>query len=186
MDRGEPVRSAVADDATALSALATRVFRETYGVALPEAILAPYLARTFSPAAFQLMIADPEEMVWVAIVDGQLSGYAKLVIAPLPSDRHRSAAVELHTLYIDRQHRGSGLGKALLGQALAWAHSQEYAIMWLCVWQKNDEARTFYARLGFVIVGTTAVPVDGVVFHDWVMARPTTATDTVSPSPVLR
>ncbi|HRW03609.1 MAG TPA: GNAT family N-acetyltransferase [Caldilineaceae bacterium] len=170
-------------DASTLATLATSVFRETYGAAIPDEILTPYLARTFSPAAFRTMATDPTVTLLVATVGEQIGGYGKLVGAPQPTGKQEGHAVALSTLYIARAQRGHGLGRALMTEALSWAAQQGYLIMWLCVWQENPGAKAFYEGLNFVVVGTTEIAVDGIIFQDWVMSRSTTATDRGRPSP---
>jgi GNAT superfamily N-acetyltransferase len=175
------IRPAVMADVAALAQLAGPVFRETYGAAIPAAILAPYLARTFTPAAFAAMLGAATTTLFVVMVDGVIGGYAKLLAAPIPGDA--APAVEMSTLYLDRRYQKLGLGKALMHHALRWAAAQGYSTMWLCVWQANRPALTFYQRLGFVISGETVIWVDGVRFDDWIMQRSTTASHTTPPSP---
>ena len=181
MERKEiQVRPAVIAD---IDRLATVVFRETYGAAIAERVLGPYLARSFAPETFARLLCETRTMLFVATADGVIGGYGKLVAAPMPKETMPSSAVELSTLYIDRRYQGRGLGTALMNHALAWAAHQAYERMWLCVWQKNQQALAFYQRFGFVIVGEIEIVVDDVVFHDWVMHRSTTGSHTTVPSP---
>ena len=180
------VRQAAVADAEQLAPLATQVFRATYGAVIPEQVLTRYVARTFSPVAFRTMLADRKNKVLVGTIGGKIVGYGKVTAAALPSLPATAPALHLSSLYIEQQYRGHGLGTALMQAALAWAEDQEYATMWLCVWQKNSRARTFYERLGFVVSGETEILVEDVVFCDWVMQRPTIATDRVHPSPTAR
>lgn len=186
------IRQALLADAPALAALATNVFRESYGSAIPDDILTTYLARTFTAATFETMICAPNSTLLVAVVNKMIGGYCKLTGAQLPPNMEFTAPdyprysgshsghsiVELGTLYIDRTARGNGMGQALMRAALDWAMAQGYTTMWLCVWQENKKAQTFYERLGFIPIGTTEIIVDGVVFHDWVMARATSLSPT--------
>ncbi len=177
------IRLALMEDVDRLARLAQQIFRETYGVAIPEGVLGPYLTRSFSPERFAAMVREGTAVLFVATVDGAIGGYGKLVAAPIPGDELAVAAVELSTLYIDRGYQGMGLGTALMRHALAWAAHQAYATMWLCVWQENRQALAFYQQLGFVIGGEIDIVVDGVVFHDLVMHRATSENHTILPSP---
>jgi putative acetyltransferase len=58
-------------------------------------------------------------------------------------------------LFIDPDHRGKGIGTALVG------HAQQLSggVLTVDVNEQNDRARGFYQRLGFVIVGRS--PTDG-------------------------
>lgn len=175
MARSEPlpftIRPARPTDAAALSPLATRVFHHTYGAAIPAPTLTSYLARNFSVAAIELALADPATFWLVAARDEVLVGYCKLVSAPLPTPTPQHNALEVVNLYIDQRDQGQGIGQALLQAAEAHALSQAFATLWLCVWQENQAALTFYQRRGFAITGTTTIFVDEVAFADWIMVK---------------
>lgn len=182
--RGIEIRLAVMEDVESLARLARQVFGETYGAAVPEERLGPYLAHTFATEAFVAMLREATATLFVATIDGTIGGYGKLVAAPPPGDGTLISTVELSSLYVERRCQGLGLGKALMSHALTWAAQQAYNTMWLCVWQENRRAHRFYQRLGFAICGEIEISVDGVIFHDWVMHRSTSETHTALPSPI--
>ncbi len=166
------IRPARPADAATLSPLAARVFRHTYGAAIPAPTLDSYLARTFSVAAIELALADPATFWLVATRDEVLVGYCKLVSAPIPTLAAQHNAIEVVNLYIDQRDQGQGIGQALLQAAEAHARSQACATLWLCVWQENQPALAFYQRCGFAITGTTTIFVDEIAFADWIMVKP--------------
>lgn len=165
------IRPARPTDAEPLAQLATAVFRHTYGAAIPDAVLTPYLARAFSPGAIALAIDNPTTYFFVAAQADTLLGYSKCTATVPPARISGENALELVNLYIEPTHQGRGIGKALLHAAMQYALTQGYTRMWLCVWQANQSALRFYQRLGFAIIGTTVIPVDGVLFDDWVMQK---------------
>ncbi|WP_439597403.1 GNAT family N-acetyltransferase [Falsiroseomonas sp.] len=71
-------------------------------------------------------------------------------------------AVELHSLYLEPDLQGQGLGAAIVAQALALHPGRRFAIEVL----KDSPARRFWERQGFVLMGEQP--------FDWVMARPPT------------
>ncbi|MBU8546592.1 MULTISPECIES: GNAT family N-acetyltransferase [Roseomonadaceae] len=71
-------------------------------------------------------------------------------------------AVDLHSLYLEPDRQGRGLGAAILVQALARHPGQTFRIEVL----KDSPARRFWERQGFVLVGEQP--------FDWVMERPPT------------
>lgn len=56
---------------------------------------------------------------------------------------------ELDSLYIQKAHRGNGLGKKLSLQALQWLHSLGCTDIRVAVAEGNEAAIPFYAKLGF-------------------------------------
>jgi ribosomal protein S18 acetylase RimI-like enzyme len=159
------IRPARPGDAAQLAALAGRVFVATYGSAIPALTLQEYLRERFTPASFSTQIAA--DTLLVAVVAGQLAGYARLDRAPAPACVGESGAVELAQLYVEASQQGRGLGAALLAAACDAAG----APIWLCAWERNQRALRFYARHGFVPVGEIKVYVGDVVFDDLVLVR---------------
>lgn len=73
---------------------------------------------------------------------------AAIAVLALRSPWLRGPYVELLAVVPDDQ--GQGVGAALL----AWAAGQGGGNLWVCVSAFNSRARQFYARNGFVAVGT--------------------------------
>ncbi|HWJ64476.1 MAG TPA: GNAT family protein [Acidimicrobiales bacterium] len=91
-------------------------------------------------------IADESAVTFVAEVDGQVVGDCGI---------HGNGAGhgELF-MALGPEHRGQGLGGALLAEALAWARARpELHKVVLQVWPHNAAALTLYRRAGFVVEG---------------------------------
>nr|WP_246602799.1 GNAT family N-acetyltransferase [Falsiroseomonas tokyonensis] len=72
----------------------------------------------------------------------------------------RAEAVELHSLYLEPDLQGRGLGATIVAQALALYPGRRFDIEVL----KDSPARRFWERQGFGLVGEQP--------FDWIMARP--------------
>lgn len=165
------IRPAIVNDADALATLATVVFRQTYGTALPSAIMEPYLARTFASSVIREAVSTGATTYLVATLDQQVVGYSKCAVTMPPPCVTEPKAIELVNLYVHPAHHGRGVGRALLHQTLQVITRQKFTTMWLCAWQENQTALRFYQRAGFTTVGQTEIVVDGVIFVDWVMQK---------------
>jgi GNAT superfamily N-acetyltransferase len=75
-----------------------------------------------------------------------------------------AAAVELHSLYLEPDQQGHGLGAAIVSHILAQHPGQAFRVEVL----KQSPARRFWERQGFVLVDEQP--------YDWVLARPPGAT----------
>lgn len=69
-------------------------------------------------------------------------------------------AVEIHSLFLDTQAQGRGLGEAVFRAILAGHPGRVFRLEVL----KESPARRFWARLGFAQCGEAE--------HDWLMERP--------------
>ena len=81
----------------------------------------------------------PNQDAWVAEVDGQVVGYVTL------------QGAELNDLYIQPGYQGQGIGTALLAKAMELSPGE----LSLWAFQRNEGARRFYERHGFVVVELT-------------------------------
>jgi GNAT superfamily N-acetyltransferase len=85
------------------------------------------------------------ERCWIAEMDGERVGAVFVV-------RKSDAIAKLRLLIIDRQARGRGLGKRLVGECLRFAREAGYSSMTLWTQSCLTAARGIYARAGFKCV----------------------------------
>ena len=91
-------------------------------------------------------------------------GYSVLTAPDFPIDR-QPGDVELRRIYTLSLTRGTGLGAALMAQAIADARSRGATRMLLGVFARNHRACDFYERQGFVLAGERQFKV-GATWHD--------------------
>ena len=119
------IRPADASDAEAVAAVQ---LRSRAAAAMPPGIHTDVEVRAW--LASRLVTDD----VWVAEVDDEVVGYARMTPAWLDD------------LYVVPEHAGQGVGSALLDVA----KSQQPAGFCLWVFEMNEPARAFYARHGLL------------------------------------
>ncbi len=153
------IRTATAQDAAALAALAAATFPLACPPdALPEAIQ-QFIDTHLTEAHFDDYLADPARLLLIAEVDGAPSGYTMLVGGE-PTDANVVAAlthrptVELSKCYVLAQAHGSGLAADLMAASIDAARAGGAAGIWLGVNNENVKANRFYEKHGFVRVGT--------------------------------
>lgn len=92
------------------------------------------------------MAGFPFHALFVAETGGQVAGWVHVHAYPLPeSDFH----AELGGLVVAETHRGSGVGKALLAAAEAWAIRNGCSELWLRSNVIRKEAHRFYQANGY-------------------------------------
>jgi len=105
--------------------------------------LRPYLR------AFEAIDADPGQLLLVAEAGGAV--VATLQLSLLPGLARRGALrAQLEAIRVHSRHRGSGLGRAMVGWAIAEARRRGCAVVQLTSDKQRTEAHRFYAELGFV------------------------------------
>ena len=102
---------------------------------------------------------DPEQRLVVAEVEGEVGGVANLVRAPL-SPIHEETTVRVGHLFVNAEHRGRGVGRAMLSVATAWADEKQASHVLINVSAAARDANRFLARLGLSSIATVrAAPV---------------------------
>ncbi len=152
------VRPATPSETSDLAELAAR----TFALACPPGSLpsdiSAHLATHLSARNFADHITDPQRRVAVAEQAGRLVGYTMLVFAPPPEDVARQLSTtptaELSKIYVDPDHHGGAVARALMEHAVTCARSTGQAAVWLGTNEANQRAQRFYAKHGFVRVGT--------------------------------
>lgn len=97
----------------------------------------------------------PEELgwgrCWGTFVEDRLVGHLSLTGGNIEAETHRATLA----MGVERRHRGQGIGRALLGEGLAFAEGCE-VLAWvdLGVFAGNPGARRLYEAFGFEAWGT--------------------------------
>jgi GNAT superfamily N-acetyltransferase len=165
------IREATAADAEPIAGLLREVFAETYGPALPDEVLQPYLAREFAIARVAHAITRPRALHLSAEINGTLAGASWLAERPAPPELALAGAAELEKLYVGARWRGQGVANRLLARSIELAREQGWRALWLAVWKRNPRAIAFYRQQGFAPASHMSIFVGHIEFHDLVMLR---------------
>lgn len=146
--------------------------------AAPEAACAVELAESAAPLAAGALVG------YSLVLLGQpgAPGGGPEGLDPLPDCLRPQGAepvAELSKLYLDPRLRGSGLGPALLEQAVAAARTAGARRLWLGTHTGNRRAQKAYKRAGFRRAGTRVYDVGGQRCHDVVMVQELSAATAV-------
>ena len=164
------IRRASPADLPALVPLARQTFAAAY-IDHQEDVAGnflPYLQTAFAPEVFAKALRDDTQAWWVAAdAEGRPWGYA--VLKATPESAHGGAM--LQRLYVRRQARGLGLGKALLTEAEAFAKTRGVGAVWLETYVEAPALETFYVPNGYTHVGTDYWTLGMQRFEVAVMAR---------------
>ena len=136
------IRPLTDDDIDAVAAVHVRGWQSGYAGILPAEVLD---ARDPAERAARIreQSPGPGEQTLVAVADGTVAGFA--VLGPY---RGESGPGELYAIYVDPDHWGTGIGRALLAAARAELSGAGYPEMRLWVLEANRRGRRFYERAG--------------------------------------
>ena len=167
------IRAGTIQDAAALAAFAARTFAETFAADASAADMEAHLSRAYGVAQQSEELTSPAVITLLAEADGRLAGYAQVRRGPAPPCVESPDAIELHRFYVDSPAHGTGVAQRLMVAVCDAARTAGARHLWLGVWERNARAIRFYAKSGFVDVGS----------HDFVLGTDR-QTDRVMVAPV--
>ena len=101
-------------------------------------------------AAFAEIDADPAQQLLVA-TNGQGAVVATMQLTVIPGLARRGARrLQIEAVRVATEHRGHGLGAAMMTWAIGEARRQSCALVQLTSDSARQDAHRFYERLGFV------------------------------------
>jgi ribosomal protein S18 acetylase RimI-like enzyme len=147
------VRPARPDDAPALGALHVRAWQWAYRGLLPDEYLDGLAEQQAErETMWRQIIRDlaADHLLWVAELDGRVVGFCNTA----PARDGPPGTGELLSIYLEPEVVGTGVGAALMLEALADFRARGSAAASLWVLEANDRARRFYERFGWRFDGT--------------------------------
>ena len=166
------IRSGRPEDAARLAHFAARTFAEAFAEANEPEDMALYLSTASGLAQQSAELADPGQATLLAEVDGTLAGFAQIRGGTAPPCVTGARPLELRRFYVDRPWQGRGVARALMDAVREAAARRGGDTLWLGAWERNARARAFYAKCGFVDVGSQPFVLGRDRQTDRILTRP--------------
>ena len=107
-------------------------------------------AQKYDEEALKRLLQDPARPIFIAEMDGQVTGYAFCILQEAKNDpvlRDRKV-LYIDDLCVDEGHRGQGIASRLYDHVCAYAREIGCQAVTLNVWCGNDSAMRFYEKCG--------------------------------------
>jgi ribosomal protein S18 acetylase RimI-like enzyme len=160
------------EDASLIADVGERTFRETYSADTPADELERHVASAYAVATIERELGDPDSSFFLARVDGDVAGYLKINRGAAQTELREDAGLEIESLYVLREFQGRRIGQLLFDRALDEARTAGAEYVWLGVWERNEMARRFWAKQGFVEFDSHPFRFGEVEHNDLMMRRP--------------
>ncbi len=147
MSDAEPVqiRPMTLADCDRVAEIRVLGWRFAYRGLMPQPFLDALSARADAERhRARLMEGDGSVLNLVASVDDEIVGWAAL--GPYRDDELRTEDAELYAIYLDPEHVGTGVGRALMREGLRQCAALGHERVYLWVVRGNARARRFYER----------------------------------------
>ena len=158
-------RAAAPEDIAAIAALAHQIWNEYFPPIIGQEQVDYMLEKLQSAPAITRQIESGYEY-YLVTVGGEPAAY--FALAP-PAG---GGAIQLSKFYVKAEHRGGGLGKAIMDFAGRRCREFGASTIWLTVNRHNAGPITFYERLGFRRDGELVQDIGGgFVMDDYKMVK---------------
>ena len=145
---------------------------ETYAELIDGPDIVAHCERRHAASVYAEWLAQPATVTWIAETQCRAAvGYLVLMPATLPDEAPHPDDLEVQRIYVLSRFHGTGVGHALMAQAIEESARRGARQVVLGVLRRNTRAVAFYRRQGFVEVGTRVFQVGSARFDDLVLGR---------------
>lgn len=134
--------------------ISIETFFESYGNENSPENMARYAASTFSIEKLRAELDNPDSSFYILLSNKEIAGYMKLNFGEKEYQKFGVPGLEIERIYIKSSFQGMGYGRQLMEKAINDARNKLKKKLWLGVWEKNENAITFYKHMGFEVVGS--------------------------------
>ncbi|WP_153723329.1 GNAT family N-acetyltransferase [Sporosarcina cascadiensis] len=138
------------DDLAALQEISIETFNDTFASQNSVDNMNAYLERAFHLKQLEEEMSNSSSEFYFLYSDDEVAGYLKINSNDAQSEKRGDESLEIERIYIRNKFQRKGFGKYLLNQAIEIAKRQKKKLVWLGVWEKNENAIAFYKSLGFI------------------------------------
>jgi diamine N-acetyltransferase len=153
-----------------LATLGRQAFLDAFAAYSKESDMNDYLNQAFHPELIRSQLADYRVTYFIAYVNHEPAGYAKLKRNSTVPELEGKNVIQLERIYALGRFLNRGVGKILMENCMRVARDENFQAIWLGVWQKNARAIQFYEKWGFKKIGFKQFVIGGEVNDDFVMA----------------
>jgi diamine N-acetyltransferase len=141
------------EDSQILQEISYETFKETFEDQNSPENMKAYLEEAFNIEQVENELANPSSHFFLISFHDEVAGYVKVNTGDAQSEEMDHDSLEIERIYIKKKCQKHGLGQYLFNKAMDIALEQNKKKIWLGVWEKNENAISFYKKLGFVQTG---------------------------------
>ncbi|GGB46003.1 spermidine/spermine N(1)-acetyltransferase [Lentibacillus populi] len=150
------IKKCTLEDLRLLQEISYETFHDTFKDQNSPENMNAYLERAFHIKEVEKELSNPSSKFFFIYFHGEAAGYLKVNFGDAQSEEMGAESLEIERIYIKNKFQKQGLGKLLLNKAFEIAQEQNKRKIWLGVWEKNENAISFYEKMGFVQTGAHA------------------------------
>ncbi|MBD7968264.1 GNAT family N-acetyltransferase [Paenibacillus gallinarum] len=146
-------RKCTIEDLEILREISVETFKDTFEDQNSSENMKTYLDRAFNLKQIEEELVNEFSEFYFLYLNEDIAGYLKLNTNDAQSETMGNDSLEVERIYVRKKFHKQGLGKFLINKAIEIAKEQNKDKVWLGVWEKNENAISFYKKMGFVQTG---------------------------------
>jgi diamine N-acetyltransferase len=141
------------EDSQKLQEIGYKTFKETFEDQNSSKNMKAYLEEAFNINQVENELSNPSSHFFFVSFNDEVAGYLKVNTGNAQTEEMDDDSLEIERIYIINKFQKHGLGKYLFNKAMDIALEGNKKRIWLGVWEKNENAISFYKKMGFVQTG---------------------------------
>lgn len=141
------------EDLGLLQEISVETFNETFKNQNSPENMKAYLEKAFNLKQLENELSKISSEFYFIYSNEEIGGYLKLNTNDAQTEIMGNDSLEIERIYIREKFHKQGLGKYLINKAIEIAIERNKEKIWLGVWEKNENAITFYKKMDFVQTG---------------------------------
>lgn len=141
------------EDLGLLQEISVETFNETFKNQNSPENMKAYLEKAFNLKQLEKELSKISSEFYFIYSNEEIAGYLKLNTNDAQTEIMGNDSLEIERIYIREKLHKQGLGKYLINKAIEIAIERNKEKIWLGVWEKNENAITFYKKMDFVQTG---------------------------------
>lgn len=143
------IRLATADDAELIADLSHRTFYDSFARFNTKENMDKFMNLQFPKEALMAEVENGDNIFLIAYLENEPVGYVRLCESNKPPELGNTDAIEIVRIYSEQKTIGKGIGRALMLKCIEIAKEKNKKVIWLGVWENNENALSFYKKFGF-------------------------------------
>ncbi|MFD2444997.1 GNAT family N-acetyltransferase [Bacillus sp. CGMCC 1.16607] len=165
------IKKCTFEDLHILQEISYQTFSDTFKHQNSVENMNAYLDRAFNLIQLEKELSNISSDFFFAYFNNEVAGYLKINTNDAQSEEMDDESLEIERVYIKSKFQKHGLGKFLLNKAIEIATERNKRKIWLGVWEKNENAITFYKKMGFIQTGAHSFYMGDEEQIDFIMTK---------------
>ncbi|MCM3225217.1 GNAT family N-acetyltransferase [Terribacillus saccharophilus] len=140
-------------DLRILQEVSIETFTDTFKDQNTPENMKAYLDKAYASKKLENELLNTSSQFFFIYLNEELAGYLKVNTDDAQTEEMNDDSLEIERIYVRSKFQKQGLGKYLMNKAIELATESRKNVIWLGVWEKNQNAIAFYSKNGFVKTG---------------------------------